>query len=72
MEQFEDNSIDGMYALESTCHSRDPVDVYREVFRVLKPGALFVDSAWVVTDKFQEGNPEHEKIKHDIVVSCLD
>lgn len=69
MEQIEDNSIDGLYALESTCHSSDPLNVYKEVYRVLKPGALFVDSAWVMTDKYQPGNPVHEKIKHDIVVS---
>ena len=69
MEQFEDNSVNGVYALESTCHSRNPLDVYKEVYRVLKPGGIFVDSAWAMTDKYQPGNPEHEKIKHEIVVS---
>lgn len=69
MEQFEDNSVDGVFALESTCHSTDPYEVYKEVYRVLKPGGLFVDSAWIVTDKFQEGDPVHEKAKHEIVVS---
>ena len=68
MENVEDNSVDGVYALESTCHSSDPLIVYKELFRVMKPGALCIDSAWVMTDKYQPGNPEHEKIKHDIEV----
>ena len=69
MEQIDDNSIDGMYALESTCHAMDILKVYKEVYRVLKPGALFVESAWALTEKFQPGNPEHEQIKHEIIVS---
>ena len=60
--------MDGVYALESVCHSTDPLKVYKEVYRVLKPGSLFVDSAWVMTDWYQPGDPVHEKIKHDIVV----
>ena len=68
MEQIDDNSIDGMYALESTCHAMDILKVYKEVYRVLKPGALFVESAWALTEKFQPGNPEHEQIKHEIIL----
>ena len=69
MTQFQDNSFDGCYALESTCHSQDPLLVYKEVYRVLKPGAYFVDSAWVLTDRYKPGDPVHEKIKQQILVS---
>lgn len=69
MYQCEDNSFDGCFALEAICHAEDPLLVYKEVYRVLKPGAYYVDSAWVTTDKFQSGNPKHEKIKHQIMVS---
>jgi sterol 24-C-methyltransferase len=68
MEMYDDNSFDGAYALEAICHTGDPLDPYKEVYRVLKPGGIFVDSNWVVTDKFEPGNPAHEKIKHDIMV----
>lgn len=63
---FPDNTFDGMYALESTCYAKKPIDVYKEVYRVLKPGATFVDSAWAMTDIYDSSNPEHVKIKGDI------
>lgn len=38
---FEENTFDGVYAIEATCHTNDKVAVYSEAFRVLKPGAYF-------------------------------
>lgn len=67
--EFEDNTFDGVYCFESTCHAKDPVQVYSEICRVLKPGALCVDSAWAMTDKYDPQNPEHVRIKDDIEVS---
>ena len=67
--EFDDNTFDGGYALESTLYARDPEIVYREILRVLKPGAIFVDSAWAMTDSFDPNNAEHVKIKEDIEVS---
>ena len=29
--EFPDDTFDGLYALESTCYARKPVDVYKEV-----------------------------------------
>lgn len=68
--EFGENTFDGGYALESTLYARDPEQVYREILRVLKPGAIFVDSAWAMTDAFDPHNPEHVKIKEDIEVIC--
>lgn len=65
---FDDNTFDGGYAFESTLYAKDPEQVYREIMRVLKPGAIFVDSAWAMTDTFDPQNPEHVKIKEDIEV----
>ena len=70
--EFEDNTFDGAYAFEATCHADDLVQVYREIFRVLKPGALFVDGAWSLTDSYDPNNPEHVKIVNDILVGCYD
>lgn len=67
--EFDDNTFDGGYSFEATCYARDPVHVYREIMRVLKPGAIFVDSAWAMTDKFDLHNPEHVEIKEGIEVS---
>ena len=66
--KFDENTFDGAYALESTLYARGPEQVYREILRVLKPGAIFVDSAWAMTDAYDTQNPEHVRIKEDIEV----
>ena len=68
MECCEDSSFDGAYAFEATCHSKDLLEVYSEVYRVLKPGSLFVDVAWLVTDKYNPKNPDHVRIKDRLMV----
>ena len=65
---IKDNTYDGAFAFEATCHAPKPVDVYSEIYRVLKPGAYFLDSAWAMTDSYDPKNPEHEHIKYEIEV----
>eukprot|EP00928_Gymnodinium_smaydae_P047263 TRINITY_DN3152_c0_g2_i1.p1 TRINITY_DN3152_c0_g2~~TRINITY_DN3152_c0_g2_i1.p1 ORF type:complete len:389 (-),score=86.16 TRINITY_DN3152_c0_g2_i1:374-1540(-) len=65
---FEDKSFDGVYAIESTCHAPDRLGVYKEILRVLKPGAVFACYEWCLTDKFDPKNPAHQKIKEDIML----
>jgi sterol 24-C-methyltransferase len=38
---FEDNTFDGVYAIEATVHAPDRTGCYSEIYRVLKPGRLF-------------------------------
>ena len=71
MTDIEDNSYDAAFAFEATCHAKDPVLVYKEILRVLKPGGLFVDVAWSVTDGYNPQNPNHVKVKNDIMVSVV-
>jgi 24-methylenesterol C-methyltransferase len=59
---FPDNTFDGAYSIEATCHAPKLEEVYAEVFRVLKPGALYVSYEWVTTEKFKSENPEHVEI----------
>jgi len=40
--QFEDNSVDVMYAIETIVHNTDKEKIYREVYRVLKPGGRMI------------------------------
>lgn len=68
MNMYDDNTFDGAYAIESICHSKDPLMVYKEMYRVLKPGALMVESEWVTTNKYEEGNVAHEKVIDKILV----
>ena len=59
---FPNNSFDGAYSIEATCHAPNLEEVYAEIFRVLKPGALYVSYEWVTTDKFVAENAEHVEI----------
>ncbi|XP_021749345.1 24-methylenesterol C-methyltransferase 2-like [Chenopodium quinoa] len=59
---FNDNSFDGAYSIEATCHAPKLEDVYAEVLRVLKPGSLYVSYEWVTTKKFNANNSEHRDI----------
>ena len=42
LSQFADNSVDVVYAFETIVHNTDKEKIYREVFRVLKPGGVVV------------------------------
>lgn len=65
---FEDASFDGAYAMEATCHADRLENVYREVFRVLKPGASFVTYEWVATPDYDPGNRAHVALMDEIVI----
>lgn len=68
MADFEDNTFDGAFAFEATCHAKDLVLVYKEVCRTLKPGALFAEMTWCVTDTYDPQNPKHVKVVDDVMV----
>eukprot|EP00300_Choanocystis_sp_HF-7_P042258 c9020_g1_i1.p1 GENE.c9020_g1_i1~~c9020_g1_i1.p1 ORF type:complete len:343 (-),score=17.04 c9020_g1_i1:12-905(-) len=61
-----DNTYDAVYSIEATCHAPELVKVYKEIFRVLKPGQLYGTYEWLMTDKYDENNKEHQSIKHRI------
>ena len=65
---FKDNTHDGAYAIEATCHAEDKVKCYSEVLRVLKPGAYFCAYEWVVTPKYDDENETHRAIRHGIEI----
>jgi sterol 24-C-methyltransferase len=63
---FEPNSFDAVYAIEATCHAPDKVACYKECFKALKEGGYFCGYDWVMTDKYDPKNAEHNHIKHVI------
>ena len=67
MAAVEDNTFDRGYAIESTCHAPDKVRAFAEIFRVLKPGALFWGQEMCLTDRFDPNNESHRAIKQDLM-----
>lgn len=65
---FEPESFDAVYAIEATVHAPVLEGVYREIYRVLKPGGVFGVYEWVMTDAYDETNEEHRKIAYGIEV----
>ncbi|XP_027089165.1 24-methylenesterol C-methyltransferase 2-like [Coffea arabica] len=63
---FPDSSFDGVYSIEATCHAPNLEEVYSEIYRVLKPGSLYVSYEWVTTEFYNPENPEHVEIIHGI------
>jgi sterol 24-C-methyltransferase len=63
---FGDNSYDGCYAIEATCHAPRREDVYSEIFRVLKPGKTFACYEWCLTPLYDANNELHRLIKKKI------
>jgi sterol 24-C-methyltransferase len=59
-------SVDGIYAIEATCHAPDKTALFRELFRLLKPGAAFAGYEWCLTGKYEPDNADHRRIKKEI------
>ncbi|KAF9998191.1 Delta(24)-sterol C-methyltransferase [Entomortierella chlamydospora] len=65
---FDDNHFDACYAIEATVHASTLEGAYREVYRILKPGGIFGNYEWVLTDKFDPTNVEHIRLVRGIEV----
>ena len=61
-----DASYDAVYSIQSICCAPDIAGVYAEAFRVLKPGGYFAAYEYSLTDRFDEENAEHQRIKADL------
>ncbi|KAI9704494.1 MAG: Delta(24)-sterol C-methyltransferase [Bogoriella megaspora] len=60
---FPDNSFDAVYAIEATVHAPSLEGIYSQIFRVLKPGGVFGVYEWLMTDKYNNDDPEHRSIR---------
>jgi sterol 24-C-methyltransferase len=60
---FPDASFDAVYAIEATVHAPSLEGIYSEIFRVLKPGGVFGVYEWLMTDAYDNNNPEHKAIR---------
>ena len=67
MDAVADDTFDRGYAIESTCHAPDKEGAFAEIFRVLKPGALFWGQEMCMTDGFDPDDDEHRAIKRALM-----
>ena len=63
-----DDCYDAAFAIESMPHAPDKAGAFREILRVLRPGASFAGYEWCLTDDFDPENAEHQWIKNEIMV----
>jgi len=63
---FDDNTFDAIYTIEAMVHVTDRSHAYAEAYRILKPGGLFLNIDWVMTDRYDPTNIEHKAIKRGI------
>ena len=68
MSAIEADSFDAGYAIESTCHAPDKERAFAEIFRVLKPGALFWGQEMCMTQKFDPTNSHHRAVKDELML----
>ena len=68
MSAIEANSFDAGYAIESTCHAPDKERAFSEIFRVLKPGALFWCQEMCMTEKFDPDDSFHRAVKEKLML----
>ncbi len=62
-----DDHFDAAFNIEATAHAPDKAAVFREIFRVLRPGGGFAGYEWCLTDAFDASNADHARIKMDIM-----
>jgi len=67
MDAIADETFDRGYAIESTCHAPDKAGAFAEIYRVLRPGALFWGQEMCMTDRFAAGDSRHQAIKRDLM-----
>lgn len=67
-EQFEEESFDTAYAIESTCHSPDRRECFKRINHCLKKGGLFASYDWVVLPErgYDSNNADHVRVKEGI------
>ena len=56
---FPDETFDASYEVQAFTYMKDKVAVFKEIYRVLKPGAKFSYLDWVLLDNYDPENPVH-------------
>ncbi|MDE2745920.1 MAG: methyltransferase domain-containing protein [Chloroflexota bacterium] len=63
---LQDETFDAMYGFEATCHAPNKLPLFRELYRLLKPGGEIVNVDWCLTDRFDASDARHQRIRRGI------
>mmetsp|Transcript_36001 Transcript_36001/g.78555 ORF Transcript_36001/g.78555 Transcript_36001/m.78555 type:complete len:372 (-) Transcript_36001:383-1498(-) len=63
---FPANSFDGCYCIEAACHAPDILVLYKQIYKVMKPGTYFSSYEWLTTPLYDINNPKHVRVVDDI------
>jgi len=64
-----DGHFDAIYSFEAICHAPDTAMLFRELYRLLKPGGEIAAIDWCLTERFDDTNPKHVDIRDRIEFS---
>lgn len=56
---FENESLDGVYHVQVFSLSQDLLKLFKEIYRILKPGSRLSCLDWVLLDNYNPNNAEH-------------
>lgn len=59
---FEDESFDAFYNIQAFSLAKDHPALFKEIYRVLKPGARFSSLDWVKYPAYDDNNPQHAEL----------
>ena len=62
------DSFDAGYAIESTCHAPDKQGAFEQIYRVLKPGALFWGQEMCMTEKYDPASARDREVKEELML----
>lgn len=63
---FEDGSFDAFYEIQALSLCKDPVALFKEIHRVLRPGAKFLLMDWVRLPAYEPDNAEHAELMRHV------
>ncbi len=66
---LEDGHFDAIYSFEAICHAPDTGLLFKELYRLLKPGGEIAAVDWCLTERFDQSDPTHCDIRDRIEFS---